>query len=248
MDSVISESNARLDLARDLVSELEAGNEAGADALIQAIARERESSLFKEVGRLTRDLHDALLAVELDERIVGYAESGIPDAKERLNYVITKTEEAANRTLTAVEDLLPISEKMGRDAGKLIDDWKRFRRREMKVDEFKALIDQVIAFLETMRGDATTIHGKLSEVLIAQDYQDITGQVIRRVIELVQQVQDSLVNMIRLSGGVATARVGDPKRANGTAVEGPQVLKDTRGVQVVQGQDEVDDLLSSLGF
>jgi chemotaxis protein CheZ len=81
---------------------------------------------------------------------------------------------------------------------------------------------------------------------MAQDFQDLTGQVIRRVIGLVQEVQDSLVNMIRISGGTAVRTAA--RRPGGIDAEGPQVLADAGGVAVVKGQDEVDDLLSSLGF
>jgi chemotaxis protein CheZ len=135
---------------------------------------------------------------------------------------------------------------MGEDAARLLDDWSRFRRREMSVEEFRALLDTEVEFLERLQGSAREIHRRLSDVLLAQDYQDLTGQVIRRVMGLVSEVQDSLVNMIRITGGQRPSS----RAANGTGThaEGPQVGLAAPGASVVNGQDEVDDLLSSLGF
>jgi chemotaxis protein CheZ len=236
----------RLSVARSLVRCLESGDEPLADDLIRSLMREQELGLFNEVGRLTRQLHDSLRAVEMDGRINELAENAIPDAHERLSFVIEKTEEAANRTLTAVEELLPVAARIGTDASRLIDDWQRFKRREMELPEFRALLDTELKFLEGMQNSAHEMHDKLSEVLMAQDYQDLTGQVIRRVMKLVKEVQDSLVNMIRLTGSKSLTR--DYQNGKGVHAEGPQVGLARDSEDVVKGQDDVDDLLSSLGF
>ena len=238
--------DARLSVARALVRSLESGDEASADDHLRNLVREQELGLFNEIGRLTRQLHDSLTAVEMDGRIAELAENSIPDAHERLSFVMEKTEEAANRTLTAVEELLPIAAQIGSDAGRLVEDWQRFRRREMDVSEFRALLDTELKFLQGIQDAAFQMHGRLSDVLMAQDYQDLTGQVIRRVMTLVKEVQDSLVNMIRLTG----ARTPKRAYANGQGVEaeGPQVGLAKDSVHVVNNQDDVDDLLSSLGF
>jgi chemotaxis protein CheZ len=242
----VQAEDPRLSIARSLVRSLENGDSAGADDYLRALVRDQEVSLFNEVGRLTRQLHDSLMAVELDGRIQEIAENAIPDAHQRLAFVVEKTEEAANRTLNAVEELLPLSERMGHDASRLIEDWSRFKRREMSVEEFRALLDTELEFLGGMQGSARAMHDKLSEVLMAQDFQDLTGQVIRRVMTLVKEVQDSLVNMIRITGAGRPDRVYS--NGTGTHAEGPQVGLAAESANVVNGQDEVDDLLSSLGF
>ena len=169
----------------------------------------------------------------------------IPDAKQRLNYVIEKTEAAAHRTLTAVEAMLPIAERLGQDANEFAGDWSRFTRRELSVEEFKKLSERLVAFLEKIKADSGTMHSSLSDVLMAQDFQDITGQVIRRVINLVTQVENSLVQLIRCAGSQS---VGTDSNAEGLQAEGPAVAGTKDSEQRVNGQDEVDDLLSSLGF
>jgi chemotaxis protein CheZ len=243
---------ARLQTAREMVSHLEAGDEARADELFDAMARSREHSLFMEVGRLTRELHDALKNFSVDGRITGLATTEIPDAKQRLNYVMQKTEEAANRTLGAVEKLLPLSEQIGETAEQCSADLARFTRREMSVEEFKALCERLAQFLDRVKSDSGTMRNTLSEVLMAQDFQDLTGQVIRRVISLVTEVEDNLVRLVRFAGAnVGAMRPEEPTEAPAQVSpirpEGPQVRGTTDSPRV-NGQDEVDDLLSSLGF
>ena len=227
-----------------LVQELEAGNETAAEQILEDMAREREMSLFYEIGKLTRDLHDALGSMRMDSRLAGIAEQEIPDARERLNYVIAKTEEAAHRTLNAVEDSLPLSTRLRTEADRIDGDWTRFRRREMSLDEFKSFSTTFGGFIEEVRDTTATLNEKLSDVLMAQDFQDLTGQVIRRVIELVEEVEESLVKLIRASG---VKQPAPEKREEAVVAIGPQVLQSEQA-QRVAGQDDVDDLLSSMGF
>jgi chemotaxis protein CheZ len=237
--------------ARQLVVELEAGNVDAASQLLDELARQRDTGLFQELGKLTRELHDTLNSFHLDSRIASLTEHDIPDAKERLSYVISMTEQAAHRTLTAVEESLPIAEELQTRASRLQDKWQRFRRKDMDVAEFRALVPEIDSFLELTSGHAGKLNTSLSDVLMAQDFQDITGQIIRRVINLVKDVEDNLVGLIRISGQrmvqadkPAAKLVGKEDLSRGI---GPQVPGlDT--ADVVQGQDDVDDLLSSLGF
>lgn len=242
--------------ARALVSELESGNAGAAEQLIDELGRMREQNLFRELGKMTRQLHDALNSFAVDSRIVSMAECDIPDAKARLNHVITMTEDSANRTLAAVEDTLPIAAQLEEQANTLHEKWSRFRNKDMNVGEFRDMSVEIDEFLDVTRGRAGAIHSNLSEVMMAQGFQDLTGQIIRRVISLVQEVEDNMVELIRLSGasqsGVKTqSRNPVAETAHEEAVMrgfGPQVpgIEDNGGS--VSGQDEVDDLLSSLGF
>ncbi len=238
--------------ARQLVAELEAGNDAAASNLLDELARRRDSGLFQELGKLTRELHDTLNSFHLDARIASLTEHDIPDAKERLNYVITMTEQAAHRTLTAVETSLPIAEELQKRAEELQDKWRRFRRKDMDVGEFRALVPEIDSFLDLTSGHATKLNSSLSDVLMAQDFQDLTGQIIRRVINLVKDVEDNLVSLIRISG----QRMAPTDKAPAKPVASKEDLSRGIGPQVpgldqadvVHGQDDVDDLLSSLGF
>ena len=233
----------RLNLARELVRELEAGNEDAAGELLGRMNAQHESSLFREIGRLTRELHDALARVQLDSRLVGIAENEMPDARHRLDYVINKTEEAANKTLTVVEELMPLASGIRESAQGMRTDWRRFTRREMSVTEFRELSERVSRFLDDIDESAGRMHGGLSEVLMAQDFQDLSGQEIRKVIKRVQEVEQTLLNMIKVAG-----EAGGDGRAQ-TAKSPEKDEKQDAGMDTrVTSQDEADDLLSSLGF
>lgn len=243
--------DALLDHARSLVALLEAGERSAAEQTIEELGRIREQSLFRELGKMTRQLHDSLTSFALDSRMQSLAESDIPDAKARLNHVITMTEDSANRTLTAVEGTLPIAEQLQNSANDLHEKWERFRNKDMNVDEFRSMSREIDTFLSVTRDNAGQIHGNLSEVMMAQDFQDLTGQIIRRVINLVQEVEDNLVELIRLSGSIEAEGPDKPTQpARGDLMQGvgPQVPGVSEAGGSVSGQDEVDDLLSSLGF
>jgi len=239
----------RLEQARALVVALENGDDEQVNGLIQEIGQVQESILFQEICKLTRQLHDALASFYLDERLTRLTQNDIPDAKERLNYVITMTEQAANTTLNAVEDLLPMVRTQSTRITALKEDWHRFRVREMSVEEFRELSHTIASHFEESENQLEQVQERLTEILMAQDFQDLTGQIIRRVINLVKDLESSMVGMIRLSGGSPESlRDTDERAAERTPapLHGPAVPGlDT---DAVNNQDDVDSLLSSLGF
>ena len=235
-----------LSLARELVAALEKCDEAAADAILDQVAGLRETQLFNEIGRLTRQLHDTMVSFSVDSRIAAMAEHDIPDAKERLHYVIAMTEQAANQTLSAVEDLLPVSDELSSQVDQLSAQWNRFLDREMPFEEFKAMSSDLSQYFQQSRASLDQIQSGLNDILMAQGFQDITGQIIRRVIDLVQDLEVSMVNLIKISskkfnsGGNALTEPELP----GPVVPGV----DDRAGDVATSQVDVDDLLSSLGF
>ena len=198
---------ALLSKARGLVTALEQGNDVKANGILERIAASREASLFVEIGKLTRGLHNAMLTIRLDARLIGITRTDIPDAKERLNAVITKTEEAAHRTLNAVEELLPIVDTMAINTDKILDLHRRQTHETTQFDIAGEGDHPLTDFIVKVKADAQKLNKNLSDVLMAQDFQDLTGQVIRRVIEVVQEVERSLVNLIRISSTRRKARV-----------------------------------------
>ena len=233
----------RLSLAKSLVTSLEQGKTSEVDQILQSLQNQHESMLFQEVGKLTRQLHDALGTFREDDRITHLAESRIPDARERLNYVIDKTEESAHRTLAAVEEALPIAGELEANGTAMHEEWTRFTRREMNVDEFKDMSKRIESFLASVEADAKYLNKGLSDIMMAQDFQDLTGQIIRQVISLVQDLEENLVSVIKKSGRIANT----DEKPKDIVAEGPQINKENNP-DVMSGQDDVDDLLSSLGF
>ncbi|BAN69598.1 protein phosphatase CheZ [endosymbiont of unidentified scaly snail isolate Monju] len=238
----------KLELARLLVARLEEGREEEALNVIAQLAGFRDSLLFQEVGRLTCELHDAIKGFMMDARLAEIAESEMPDAAERLRHVISLTEEAANTTLNAVEQAMPLAETLRTDSRRLAEFWERFKARQMNVEDFRAMSRELEVFLRDTQKNSEALHAKLSEVLMAQGYQDLTGQIIRKVIDLVSDVEGKLVELVRLSGAHGI-KARPEKETAGPDIEaaGP-VVPGVDKSDAVSGQDEVDDLLSSLGF
>jgi chemotaxis protein CheZ len=233
-----------LEKAKKLVASIEADDLEAADKTLEELSDFSDSTLFREVGRLTRELHEAINGFLLDAKIADIAQREIPDASERLSYVIEMTEKSANTTLNAVEAALPLSDELGSKAGELSDQWDKFKGRKLSVDDFRVLSDELSSFLDVAKGHSHELHKYLSDVLLAQDFQDLTGQIIRKVITLVTDIEDKLVQLVRISG----SKLPDTKyQSPSDELEGPVVPGVEQG-DVVKGQDDVDDLLSSLGF
>ncbi|NKF50155.1 protein phosphatase CheZ [Shewanella sp. WXL01] len=234
-----------LEQAQLLVELLSADQQEQADNLIREIAAPLQRELFEEVGKLTRQLHSALEDFQLDSRLSELANTEIPDAKERLNYVIDMTEQAANKTMDAVEECLPLADTIITNIQSVTPMWDKLMRRDIELSEFKVLCHDVQKFMSHSAHDSNRLRELLNQILMAQDFQDLTGQMIRRVIDLVREVENNLVTMLTVFGD-------HPMQAQETAnnnieAEGPIMDAETRE-DVVTGQDEVDDLLSSLGF
>ncbi|HAD48907.1 MAG: protein phosphatase [Idiomarinaceae bacterium] len=240
--------NVSLEQARELVDLLEAGQQNKANDKLDEMFDRRNDKLFTSVGQLTRDLHEALQDFQLDPRIVQLTEDDLPDAQNRLQYVIQKTEDAANRTMDAVEACLPMADDMHQKIDRLMPQWQKLMDNDIQLDEFKSLCHGVDDVLKSCGSNMPQIHSLMTEVLMAQDFQDITGQVIRRVIQLVEDVEKNLIELLKLFGDDAKkVTKQEPKAADKNQAEGPIIDADKRD-DVVHGQDDVDDLLSSLGF
>jgi chemotaxis protein CheZ len=152
---------------------------------------------------MTEGLRKALRDLEGDVGVAGMTLHEIPDVRDRLQYIIAKTERAAHRTIGSVEALLPMVKRISGGAEKLIEDWSRIEWEGLDSTNLSALRDRVIEVVGQLRGDARALHDRLCEILVAQDYQDLIGQVIQRVVQLLQEVEAKLATIASLSGGIA---------------------------------------------
>jgi chemotaxis protein CheZ len=239
----------------DALSEaLRGGDETAFFAAVDHIVRMREPQTLTEIRKLTGDLQKALERFSIESRLADIAENEIPDAKTRLSHVIKMTDEAAHRTLDLVEQSGPLAERTSREAGVLIDSLQAYRDRPSagtgfesvvrSIDAFLPVVRAVEAFLPAVRTDSEKIRRNLADVLLAQGYQDLTGQIIRSVIKLVGELEETLASLTQLSGDIVEhATLGEnPEQGHGPVVPGV-----TRG-EVASGQTDVDELLSGLGM
>lgn len=229
--------------AQALVDALQSGSSDEVARLVDELTSLREMQIYQRIGRLTRELHDSFASFCEDTRVSAIAHEEMPNARERLQHVITLTQDSAEKTLTAVEECIPLAHGIGERAQTLSERWTEFRERRLSLDEFRALSTELDTFLNSTRNDADNLHAGLSDVLMAQEFQDLTGQMIQRVISLVGEVEEKLISIIDLS-----AQPGrEATRSGSGALDGP-VVPGIKAADVVSGQDEVDELLSSLGF
>jgi len=203
--------------------------------------KEKSGKVINQLGQMTRTLHDSLRELGLNKAIEAAA-SSIPDAHDRLNYVATLTQQAAEKVLNATEAAQPLVENMETEANRLAAQWKKLFDKQLDVADFKALAMQTHAFLEVIPKQTKATNAYLMEIMMAQDFQDLTGQVIKKIIEMTQQMEQQLLSLL-----LENALPADRKAEYSGLLNGP-VIKPIGRTDVVTGQDQVDDLLESLGF
>ena len=220
---------------------------------LQEMQNVRDKSLYQEIGRLTRALHSAITNFAIDGQLSDQG-SDLTEASDRLGYVTELTERAANRTLDLVEDSVPRVTAIRAETTLLKREWQRMVQRDMTPEEFRTLYWRLDEYFQKLDADAAVLSGNMTQILLAQDFQDLTGQVIHKVTGLVKEVEHSLVELVfmasqveAITGIIAPGNdaqrdgASDDKRGHGPAIKTDQI-------DVLANQDDVDDLLSSLGF
>ncbi|KCB50930.1 chemotaxis protein CheZ [Bordetella hinzii 1277] len=196
--------------------------------------------LIYRIASLTRMLRDSMRELGLDQAIKDAAEA-IPDARDRLRYVAQMTEQAANRVLNATEAAGPAQDAMARSAKALDARWQQWFDQPLELPEARELVKDTRAFLADVPERTQFTQAKLMEIVMAQDFQDLTGQVIMRMMDVVGAIERELLQV--LLDNVPQERREEAQ----SLLNGPQVNPEGR-TDVVTSQDQVDDLLASLGF
>ena len=187
-------------------------------------------------------LRDSLQELGLEQAIADAADA-IPDARGRLTYVVEMTTQAANRVLTCVEQAQPEQDQLKQQAEVLQTRWDQWFEAPKSFDEAKALVTATREHLASIPAITGRTNQLLLEIMMAQDFQDLTGQVIKKMMHVVEQIETQLL-MVLLDNIPDNARVS-PTQKN-SLLNGPQI--DTTASGVIADQSQVDDLLDSLGF
>lgn len=212
------------------------------DALPEAQSTENFKNIFSRIGHLTRLLRDTLVNLGLDRAIMDAAEA-IPDARERLNYVVGKTSQAADRVLTSVELTRPLQDELNEKAAGLSARWDEWFASPVEMPVARELVIDTRQFLQQAPEIARETNNQLMEIMMAQDFQDLTGQVIQRMMTLIEVIEKELVQVLVENMPEENTAPVDP---TDHLKNGPQI--DQNRTDVVATQDQVDDLLESLGF
>jgi chemotaxis protein CheZ len=200
-----------------------------------------QEEMLARVGQMTRMLHDNLRGLGFD-KLLAKAAHDIPDARDRLDYVAKMTEQAAQRVLTATENAMPLQEKVESGAASLAQELQATLAAPFSEQQSRETMQRVLAYLQETGATASTTRAQLLEIMMAQDFQDLTGQVIKKVTELAHGIEQQLVQLL-----IDYAPPEVRREAGSGLLNGPQI-NPVGNADVVADQGQVDDLLESLGF
>lgn len=198
--------------------------------------------VHQTIGKLTRQLHDALNGLGLTDKVKGLT-GEIPDAKSRLSYIARLTGEAAEKVLNRVDQAKAQHDHVAAET-------RRIGALIVKDPVSAVAKGHVMNFITDVEQSTQKIDQHLTEIMMAQDFHDLTGQVIAKVINLVADIEVQLIQLLIQTAPaevVVKATAPAPATEYKPALSGP-VVNPVGNTEVVSGQSEVDDLLASLGF
>jgi chemotaxis protein CheZ len=238
----MSKANNDSDDLEALFDSIVAGGEKSSPATANpspAIAQVANTDVINKIGHMTRSLHDSLRELGVDKNLQKAA-SAIPDARDRLNYIATMTQQAAERVLNATEAAQPIMDRVEGEAKYLSGEWQKLFNQQLDAEQFKQLATRTHAYLVEVPKNTKATNAYLTEIMMAQDFQDLTGQVIKKIIEVTQQMEQQMV-MLLVENAPPSVKI------DAGLLNGPVINAQGRN-DVVTSQAQVDDLLESMGF
>lgn len=200
-----------------------------------------QEAAFNRIGHMARQLHDSLRGLGYDKMLEDTAKK-IPDATQRLTYIAQMTEQAASRVLNATDIAKPLQDELLAKSEAMAARWDKMFANQLSVDEFKALATDSRSFFQTAPARIKTTNAQLTEIMMAQDFQDLTGQVIKKVVEMVQGLEGQLLNVL------IEVMPEERKAAAPEGLMNGPVINAAGRADIVTNQAQVDDLLESLGF
>lgn len=202
-----------------------------------------EGGMFERLGGIVRLLHDSLRELGYDKALTE-ASSQIVDAQDRLEYVATLTEQAANKVLNTLDEGMPAQDLLQKQAKDMEARWADLFEGKLSLDEFKALAGDSRQFAALVNEATEAERARLLEIMMAQDFQDITGQLIKKVVKITQTVEHELAQLLR---DHAPADLKEKLAKKEPAVPAP-LMQGPSVPDTALNQDNVDDLLADLGF
>lgn len=197
------------------------------------------TEVINKIGHMTRALHDSLRELGYDKNLEKAA-NAIPDAQDRLKYIAAMTQQAAEKVLNATDAAQPIVEKIEGEAKYLSGEWQKLFNKQLDAEQFKQLATRTHAYLVEVPKQTKATNAYLTEIMMAQDFQDLTGQVIKKITEVTQQMEQQLVSLL-IENAPPSVKI------DSGLLNGPVINAQGR-TDVVTNQKQVDDLLESLGF
>ena len=201
---------------------------------------------FARLGSITREMHEALSVLGANQ-LHNIVEE-IPNARDRLAYVGKMTEDAANKVLNLVEEAKPACDDLAKRGDELGAALTRLAQSADYSDEkAKGLLVTCGKFAHSTAQFSSKQAEVLSDIMMAQDFQDLSGQVIKKVIDIITRTEMQLVQLLIDSSPDAVVST-KAAASEGTVSVDDHVLEGPQTADNALKQDDVDDLLASLGF
>ena len=199
-----------------------------------------DKPMFERLGGIVRLLHDSLRELGYD-RSLSDATSQITDAQDRLEYIASLTEQAANKVLNTIDEGMPAQDALAKTAKQMESRWSELFDGKLSVDQFKVLAADSKSFASTVVDNTETEKARLLAIMMAQDFQDITGQLIKKIVVITQSVEGELAQLLRDNAPPELLKK-EEKDPVVDLMHGPAM-----GGTAME-QDDVDSLLEGLGF
>lgn len=204
---------------------------------------EADKPMFERLGGIVRLLHDSLRELGFDRSLSSVA-TEITDAKGRLEHVATLTEQAANKVLNTIDAGMPAQDALSGQARKIEEGWDRLFAGQMSIEEFKALAADSRQFASDTLATTEAEKARLLDIMMAQDFQDITGQLIKKIVAITHKAEQELAQLLKDNAPAEykAALAAEEHHKPVDLMQGPAAPG------TAMAQDDVDDLLDSLGF
>ncbi len=193
--------------------------------------------VFQQLGAITRQLHDALKELGYADKLKGTVEQ-LPDAQSRLSYIARLTGEAAEKVLNHVDVAKA-------EQAQIVQRGRQLRDTITRVPGLAKAMPELLEWTDGVVEQAQRTDARLTEIMLAQDFHDLTGQVVQRVVQLAATIEEQLLALLLQSA--PTGAPGQDRAYDMNAPQGP-VVDPAGRTDVVADQKDVDDLLASLGF
>jgi chemotaxis protein CheZ len=203
--------------------------------------------MYERLGGIVRLLHDSLRELGYDKALTE-ASSQIVDAQDRLEYVASLTEQAANKVLNTLDDGMPAQDLLSKQAKDMEGRWADLFSGKLSIEQFKALAGDSRSFAHAVSEATEAEKARLLEIMMAQDFQDITGQLIKKVVKITQTVENELAQLLRDSAPADVKEKLAQKQAAQEQEKPADLMQGPSVPSAALDQDSVDDLLADLGF
>ena len=214
---------------RIFLARFEVLDQGSMEEVIHSLEEEADIPLFSEVGHLLRRFHDQMQSISsgLPQALANLDPDEVGSFSDKLSHILEMTDRAANKTMDLAEAALAVLA----EEQSVLD--------SLTQNPVIAANEDAMAALGQLLKNNQAQNNRMTEVLMAQDYQDLTGQLINKVMALLKHLESDLIELVTRFGSKKIATPQSEVRLNGPMHESHEER---------QNQDNVDSLLSQFGF